>query len=223
METALSLSRSSAWDNEESYLFMVITGIYYALAFSAAGLAVAYLARPAFAIPLFVLAAFFLWFFRDPERIVPAGAQAVSPADGKVVGIRKLDADRTRVSIFLSPLDVHVNRAPVGGRIVSVDYKPGEFLVASREDASERNEQNVVVVETEDGVRVTFKQIAGLVARRVVFDKKKGDTVRMGDRIGLMKFSSRMDVILGPEWEILVKEGERVWAGTTLLARRKKS
>jgi len=202
---------------------MVITGIYYALAFTAAGLAVAFLSRPAFGLPLFALAAFFLWFFRDPERTAPPGPHAVSPADGKVVGIRDAGPGLTRISIFLSPLDVHVNRSPIAGRIVRVDYQPGEFLIASREEASERNEQNIIVVEAEDGVRVTFKQIAGLVARRVVCYKRQGDNVGMGERIGLMKFSSRMDVIFGPEWEILVKERERVWAGTTIVARRKPS
>jgi len=201
---------------------MVITGIYYALAFGAAGVAVARLTRPVWALPLFVLAGFFLWFFRDPEREVPTGAEAVSPADGTVVAV-KAEADGvTRVSIFLSPLDVHVNRSPVGGRVVAFHYRPGRFLVASREEASAENEQNVITVETPDGSRVTFKQIAGLVARRVVFNKKVGDAVAIGERIGLMKFGSRMDVLLGPEWTLLVNSGDKVQAAATPLARRKK-
>ncbi|MEZ5355914.1 MAG: phosphatidylserine decarboxylase [Bryobacteraceae bacterium] len=200
---------------------MVVTGIYYALAFLAGGLLVAWLARPVWGAPMFVLAAFFLWFFRDPERTVPKGPHAVSPADGRVTAVKPDGAHLTRVSIFLSPLDVHVNRTPVGGRIVEAVYKPGEFLVASREEASVRNEQNVITVECDDGVRLTFKQIAGLVARRVVLNKKVGDRVEMGERIGLMQFSSRMDVLFGPEWEILVREGQRVTAGETIIARRK--
>lgn len=199
---------------------MVVTGIYYALAMIAGGLAVTYLTRPVYAIPFYILAAFFLWFFRDPERQSPTGPNAVSPADGKVVAV-KPDRAQTRVSIFLSPIDVHVNRSPIAGVIEKVDYKPGKFLVASREEASEENEQNVVIVRAPDGVRLTFKQIAGLVARRVVCYKKAGDTVATGERIGLMKFGSRMDVLFGPEWTILVKPGERVWAGTTVIARRK--
>ncbi|MFN7923509.1 MAG: phosphatidylserine decarboxylase [Bryobacteraceae bacterium] len=200
---------------------MVITGVYYALVCILASLAVGWLTKPIWGAPLLVLAAFFLWFFRDPERTAPAGDHAVSPADGKVVAVKQ-EGPHLRVSIFLSPLDVHVNRAPVSGRVVRFEYKPGKFLVASREEASEQNEQNVVTVETPDHVMVTFKQIAGLVARRVVFDKHTGDTVGIGERIGLMKFGSRMDVLFGPEWEVLVKQGERVWAATTVIARRRK-
>jgi phosphatidylserine decarboxylase len=199
---------------------MVITGVYYALAFIAGGLIVAWLARPVWGAPMFLAAAFFLWFFRDPDRTVPAGAQAVSPADGRVTAI-KPEQGITRISIFLNPLDVHVNRTPVSGTIIEAVYKPGEFLVASREEASVRNEQNVVTVEMDDGVRVVFKQIAGIVARRVVFNKKVGDRVTIGERIGLMQFSSRMDVLFGPEWEITVRAGDRVAAASTVIARRK--
>lgn len=199
---------------------MVITGIYYALACLAGGAAVAYLARPAFGIPFFVLAGFFLWFFRDPEREIPKGAHAVSPADGKVVMIRK-EGDLTRVAVFMSPIDVHVNRSPIAGKITKVEYKPGKFLVASKDEASLENEQNLITVEGKDGVRITFAQIAGLVARRVICDKKPGDEVAMGDRIGLIQFSSRVDILFGQEWEIGVKPGDRVSAGSSILARRK--
>jgi phosphatidylserine decarboxylase len=199
---------------------MVATGIYYAVALVAGGLAVSYLTRPAFGVPFWLLACFFLWFFRDPERKAPAGNHAVSPADGKVVAVKE-EGGRTRVSIFLSPLDVHVNRSPIGGTVTGFEYKPGKFLVASKEEASEENEQNVITVRGDDGVEVTFKQIAGLVARRVVFWKRRGERVEMGERIGLMKFSSRMDVLFGPEWEVLCRSGERVWAAETIIARRR--
>jgi phosphatidylserine decarboxylase len=199
---------------------MVATGIYYALALIAGSFVVSYYTRPVFSIPLLILAAFCLWFFRDPERVAPEGPHAVSPADGKVVAV-KTERGRIRLSIFLSPLDVHVNRTPIAGIITSFEYRPGKFLVASREEASEQNEQNVVTVRGDDGVELAFKQIAGLVARRVVFWKKKGDKVAMGERIGLMQFGSRMDVLFGPEWDVLVKPGERVWAATTIIARRK--
>ena len=200
---------------------MVITGVYYAIGFVAAALAVTYLTRPGYAIPLYLLAAFCLWFFRDPEREIPQGDHAVSPADGKVVAVKPLPDGRSRISIFLSPLDVHVNRTPISGEITRVDYTKGKFLVASREEASAQNEQTTITVKAPDGVEVTFKQIAGLVARRIIFNKHKGDKVTMGERVGLIQFGSRADVFFGPEWEILVKPGERVWAASTILARRK--
>jgi phosphatidylserine decarboxylase len=198
---------------------MVRDGIYYALALSAAGALVAYLAGTGWSVPLFALAAFCLYFFRDPEREVPPGAVAVSPADGKVVAIKTESPARTRISIFLNIFDVHVNRTPIGGRITSVKYQKGQFLVASREEASTQNEMNTVTVEG-DGTSVTFKQIAGLIARRIVFNKGVGDTVRTGERVGLIKFGSRVDVEFGPEWQIVVKPGMRVSAGSTVIARR---
>ena len=198
---------------------MVVDGIYYALGLAAGGAAVSYLAKPWWGIPLFILAGFCLYFFRDPDRAIPTGPVAVSPADGKVVAIKSEAPDRRRISIFLNIFDVHVNRTPISGVISDVKYQPGHFLVASREDASSRNEQNVVTVEG-DGTRVVFKQIAGLIARRIVFRKHPGDQVRIGDRVGLIKFGSRVDVIFGPEWEIAVKPGMRVSAGSSILARR---
>jgi phosphatidylserine decarboxylase len=199
---------------------MVIDGIYYALALSAGGAAVWYLSRPAFAIPLFLLAAFCLYFFRDPERAIPDGAVAVSPADGKVVAIRTDDPTSARISIFLNIFDVHVNRAPIEGAITNVEYTKGQFLVASREMASSQNERNTVTIEGA-GTRVGFSQIAGLIARRIVFNKKAGDHVAKGERVGLIKFGSRVDVFLGPEWEIAVKAGQRVSGGSSILARRR--
>jgi len=181
---------------------------------------VAYLAGPAFAMPLFLLAGFCLYFFRDPERSIPEGPVAVSPADGKVVAVKQEAPGETRVSVFLNIFDVHVNRAPISGMVRAVSYRKGQFLVASREECSVRNEQNVVTVEG-DGTRVVFKQIAGLIARRIVFRKQPGDKVAIGERVGLIKFGSRVDVLFGPEWEILVRPGMRVSAGSSVLARRR--
>lgn len=201
---------------------MVVDGIYYALALTAGGLAVLYLSRPPFAIPLFLLALFCLYFFRDPERLIPEGPVAVSPADGKVVAIRSDSSGSTRVSIFLNIFDVHVNRAPVAGNIRKVEYTKGRFLVASREVASSQNERNYVTIESE-GTCIAFSQIAGLIARRIVFYKKPGDQVAKGERVGLIKFGSRVDVFLGPEWEIAVNIGEHVAGGSSILARRKQA
>jgi phosphatidylserine decarboxylase len=198
---------------------MVADGIYYALGLTAGGLLVSYLSRPVFGLPLFILALFCLYFFRDPDRQAPVGPYAVSPADGKVVVVKAEDGG-TRISIFLNVFDVHVNRSPIPGRITKVQYQHGKFLVASKEEASTENEMNTVTVEG-DGSRIVFKQIAGLIARRIVFWKKPGDSVERGERVGLIKFGSRMDVWLGPEWQIAVKPGERVSAGTSILAKKK--
>jgi phosphatidylserine decarboxylase len=184
-----------------------------------AGALVAWLAGAWVAAPLWVLAAFCLYFFRDPERAVPDGPVAVAPADGKVVAV-KPEAGVARISIFLSIFDVHVNRAPTAGTIEKVEYRQGRFHVANREECSVENEQNVVTVR--DGAStVVFKQIAGLIARRIVFRKRPGERVRTGERIGLIKFGSRMDVLLGPEWEIAVRPGMRVRAGSSVIARRR--
>ncbi len=198
---------------------MVADGIRYALGLAGGGAVVSYLSHPGWGAPLFVLAAFCLWFFRDPERAVPPGPVAVSPADGKVVAVAGDLAGFTRISIFLNIFDVHVNRSPIAGRISEVRYRKGRFLVASKEEASEQNEQNAITVEG-DGTTVVFKQIAGLIARRVVCYKKPGDVVAAGDRIGLIKFGSRVDVALGPEWVVEVRAGQRVRAGSSILARR---
>jgi len=200
---------------------MVKDGIYYGLAWSVAGVVLGVILHPAAGALCFALAAFCLYFFRDPERQAPPGPVAVSPADGKVVDIRPAGEDGSRrVSIFLNVFDVHVNRAPIAGRITDIRYTRGKFKVASLDEASAENEQNALVVD--DGrSRVTFKQIAGLVARRIVCHKKVGDSVEKGERFGLIKFGSRMDVILGPEWELTVECGERVRAGSSVLARRR--
>ncbi len=200
-------------------ILIVRDGIHYALALAAGGALVWHLASPWFALPLFVLAAFCLYFFRDPDRVAPSGPVAVSPADGKVVAVKPEGDAGQRLSIFLNIFDVHVNRAPIGGVIANVRYQPGKFMVASREECSLENEQNIVTVQGE-GTCVVFKQIAGLIARRVVFYKKPGDRVATGERVGLIKFGSRMDVLFGPEWEITVRPGMRVSAGSSVIARR---
>jgi len=199
---------------------IVIDGIYYAAALAGAGFLVRWLAGPWFAAPLWLLAAFCLYFFRDPDRLIPAGPVAVAPADGKVVAVKPEGPALNRVSIFLNIFDVHVNRAPIGGEIAAVEYHEGRFHVASREACSTENEQNIVTVEGA-GSRVVFKQIAGLIARRIVFNKKPGDRVSTGERVGLIKFGSRVDVLFGPEWEIVVRPGMRVAAGSSVIARRR--
>jgi|SRR5580658_35134 phosphatidylserine decarboxylase len=199
---------------------IVADGIYYALGLTAGGLLVSFLANPWFGLPLYILAAFCLYFFRDPERAIPAGPVAVSPADGKVVAVKQETATQTRISIFLNIFDVHVNRAPIAGIISDVRYSKGQFHVASREVCSTENEQNVVSVRGE-GTCVVFKQIAGLIARRIVFNKQPGDLVSKGERVGLIKFGSRVDVLFGPEWDILVRPGVRVAGGSSAIAVRR--
>jgi phosphatidylserine decarboxylase len=184
----------------------------------ALGVGLAYFVHPSLGIPFYVLAAFCLYFFRDPERTAPTGDAILSPADGKVVAIRQLGPAETRISIFLNIFDVHVNRTPIPGRITEVLYRKGKFLVASHEEASVENEQNTLVVEGPRG-RVICRQIAGLIARRIVCHKEAGDTVAAGERIGYIKFGSRVDVVFGTEWTATVKIGDRVSAGTTILAK----
>jgi phosphatidylserine decarboxylase len=202
---------------------MVRDGIYYALALVVVGGAVAWLTGTWWwAVPLLLLAAFFLWFFRDPERKIPAGAGlVVSPADGKVTAIGRvstLEGERLRLSIFLSVFDVHVNRAPVGGVIVSKEYREGVFLNAMNPRSASTNEQNVVEMESEDGHEVGFSQIAGLLARRIVFTKRTGDRLERGERVGLIKFGSRVDVFLPHKSSLRVKVGQRVKGGASVLA-----
>jgi phosphatidylserine decarboxylase len=198
---------------------MVLTGIYYSVSLAAAGYVLGTLTTSWAGLPFYILAAFCIWFFRDPEREIPAGPVAVSPADGKVVLIRKKPGD-TKVSIFLNIFDVHVNRSPIAGKIIGADYRKGKFHVASKEAASIENEMNTLTVEGEGSI-VTFSQIAGLIARRIVSYKQQGDFVTRGERIGLIKFGSRMDVSFGDEWEIVVREGQRVAAGSSILARKR--
>ena len=200
---------------------MVRDGIHYSFALVFLGLFAAYWGGPAWGTPFWLLAAFCLYFFRDPERHVPAGNLVVSPADGKVVDVRESEFDGRRVwkiSIFLSVFDVHVNRAPLAGTIRNVRYQPGRFLMAFRPEASVENEQNTVTIEG-DGLTVVFKQIAGTIARRIVFRKQLGDRVERGERVGLIKFGSRVDVFLPIETPPAVVVGDRVSGGSSILAR----
>lgn len=199
---------------------MVRDGIFYALGFTAAGIFISWLLGTPAALPFFALGAFCAWFFRDPERPIPVGPVAVSPADGRVMCVVPEGDRQTRISIFLNVFDVHVNRAPISGTIVDIVYQKGKFLVASKEAASSDNEQNILTVRAADGTIVVFKQIAGLIARRIVCTKNVGDFVQAGERIGMIKFGSRVDVLFGPEWRVEVAPGARVSAGSSILARR---
>jgi phosphatidylserine decarboxylase len=200
---------------------MVADGYYYALALAGAAALVGWLAGPLWAVPACLLAVFFLWFFRDPERVVPDTAGAVvSPADGKVTDVSTVLVNgipRTRISIFLSVFDVHVNRSPLAGVIREVRYQKGKFLNAMNPASAEHNEQNAVTVEGE-AQTVIFKQIAGLLARRIVFNRKVGDPVERGERVGLIKFGSRVDVLLAASATAQIKVGDRVKGGSSVLA-----
>ena len=200
---------------------MVRDGYFYGAGCLTAAALLVWLTAWPYAVPVLLLGAFILWFFRDPERQIPqAGGAVVSPGDGKVtdVSIVTFDgASRKRISIFLSVFDVHVNRSPIAGVIRNVRYQHGKFLNAMGANSAEENEQNVVTVEGE-GHTVVFKQIAGLIARRIVFDRKVGDQVARGERIGLIKFGSRVDVLLDRDAQIQVKPGDRVQGGASVLA-----
>ena len=172
-----------------------------------------------------LLAAFFLWFFRDPHRAIPAGnGVIVSPGDGLVTetaSISTPEGPRQRISIFLSVFNVHVNRAPISGTVSSVHYQKGQYLNAMNPASAERNEQSIVTLRgtgADAGLEVTFKQIAGLLARRVVCRCTKGQQVERGERVGLIKFGSRVDVLLPASAELRVKVGDRVKGGATVLA-----
>jgi len=201
---------------------MVRDGYYYALVMLGAAAILAWLAGSVWIAPPVVLAAFFLWFFRDPERYIPDLTGAlVSPADGKVTDLSPVTVDgipRLRISIFLNVFNVHVNRSPIGGVIKNVVYQRGKFLNAMAAASADQNEQNIVTVQGE-GQTVVFKQIAGLLARRIVFTKKVGDRVERGERVGLIKFGSRVDVLLDPAATVEVRVGDHVKGGSSVLAR----
>ncbi|MGH9510853.1 MAG: phosphatidylserine decarboxylase [Terriglobales bacterium] len=200
---------------------MVPDGYYYAIPILGAAALLGWLAGFPWALPPILLAAFLLWFFRDPERFIPdiPGA-VVSPADGKVTDVSPVtvgDIRRIRISIFLNIFDVHVNRSPIAGVIRDVRYQTGKFLNAMNETSAELNEQNEVTVESESG-EVIFRQIAGLLARRIVFTRKAGDRVARGERVGMIKFGSRTDILLDTSASIQIKVGDRVKGGSTVLA-----
>ena len=183
-----------------------------------------------YAVALYLLT---FWFFRDPDRTLPTeahnnSAYVISPADGLVTEIvteyekHYLKSESKRITIFLSPLDVHVNRIPVTGKVEFVNYQKGKFIIASKPDASEINEQSHFGVLNDYG-KVFFKQIVGILARRVVYDIKVNDEVKAGDRFGMMKFGSRMDIALPLDTEIHINVGDRVKAGETIIAILKKT
>jgi phosphatidylserine decarboxylase len=200
---------------------MVRDGLYYGISL----LVVAYIVwfgthwLSLTAVPV-LLAVFFLWFFRDPQREIPAGdGLIVSPGDGKVEEAEWIETtagSRFRVSIFLSVFDVHVNRVPISGKVTLMEYREGQFLNAMSPESAILNEQTLVVIE--DGDRsVSFKQIAGLLARRIVCDLKTGDVVQRGQRMGMIKFGSRVDVLMPADVELRVKPGDRVKGGSSIL------
>lgn len=199
----------------DAYPFLLALLVCALLSFS-----LGYLFAPAFyllTILFILLAAFIAYFFRNPERVVSNDPRLVlSPADGHVAVVRPLDSKNpaagTFVSIFLSVFDVHVNRTPIAGRITEVTYQKGKFLNALNHRSSTENEQNIVTVEN-DLLCITFAQIAGVIARRIVFWKKIGDTLLPGERVGLIKFGSRTDLFLPPQVEVTVKKGDRVIGG----------
>lgn len=198
---------------------MVRDGLYYGLgAAIAAGLLG--LINPWLGLPPVLLGAFFLWFFRDPERPIPGGpGVVVSPADGKVTSVDLFTQDgkqKKRISIFLNVFDVHVNRSPISGTITSLFYQKGKFGNAMSAGSSDANEQNIVSLNG-DGQTVIFKQIAGLLARRIVFTPRTGDRLERGQRVGLIKFGSRVDVVLEDAVEVRVKVGDRVAGGSSIL------
>ena len=204
---------------------MVKDGYWYGLPLLliAAGLLALHLYVPSAV--FLVLTLFVLNFFRDPEREIPQDPDAItSPADGKVVQVvdeTYLGRPVKRLSIFMSPLDVHVNRAPIAGTLTDVAYQRGSFLVASGDRASVENEQNIYTIQGNQGT-VVSKQIAGALARRIVFWKRPGDRLERGERVGLIKFGSRVDVIVDPKTEWRVKSGDRVRAGSSILAITKR-
>jgi phosphatidylserine decarboxylase len=205
---------------------MVRDGYIYALSLLAvAAVLTWFTGNWAWSIAPVLLAAFFLWFFRDPRRTIPSGkGLIVSPGDGLVTetaSITTPEGPRQRISIFLSVFDVHVNRAPIAGTVSRVRYQKGQYLNAMNPASAERNEQSVVTlrgVGEDEGIEITFKQIAGLLARRIVCRCIEGRTVERGERVGLIKFGSRVDVLLPSNAEIRVKVGERVKGGASVLA-----
>lgn len=205
---------------------MVRDGYIYALSLLAVAAALLWFTGQwGWGIPPILLAAFFLWFFRDPQRTIPAGnGLIVSPGDGLVtetIAINTPEGPRQRISIFLSVFDVHVNRTPIGGTVSRVVYQKGQYLNAMNPASAERNEQCAITLRGEGddaGLEITFKQIAGLLARRIVCRCSEGQTLQRGERMGLIKFGSRVDVLLPASAELRVKVGQRVKGGASVLA-----
>jgi phosphatidylserine decarboxylase len=202
----------------EGYPLIVVTASFTILAFVFAG-------KPTGIFLLLVTLAV-TGFFRDPDRLIPTGeGLIVSPADGRVVSIVSVKPDATsgamatRVSIFLSPLDVHINRIPITGSVQQVHYQPGQFMAAYKDEASSRNEQNTVELADDRGRRLQVVQVAGVVARRIISRLHQGQQVHRGERFGLIMFGSRTDTYLPGDCKVEVAEGQRVKGGETILAR----
>jgi phosphatidylserine decarboxylase len=208
-------------------MFVVKEGYKFASAPIVLGIAALFLgwhilALQIAAFVLLALGTFILYFFRDPERVIPSDTSTiVSPADGRVLEVIDEEFDGRagkRITIFLAVWNVHVNRTPLAGKIARIDYRPGKFQMAMRKTASAENEQNVIFLDTAHG-QIVFKQIAGMIARRVVLWKKAGDQLERGERIGIVRFGSRMDVWLPLQAAIIVKPGDHVAGGSSVLAR----
>lgn len=202
---------------------MVRDGYFYGIAlFAVAGLLRYYTGNWFWSIIPFLLALFFLWFFRDPEREIPDGEGVViSPADGKVteaVRVVTPDGEALRLSIFLNVFNVHVNRSPITGTLREISYSKGKYLNAMNPASAEQNERNKAVIEADEGYFVSITQIAGLLARRIVFHPKEGERLERGQRVGLIKFGSRVDVLLPGHAELHVKKGDHVKGGSSILA-----
>jgi len=201
---------------------MVRDGYFYALGLGVVAVIVWMLTHLAILVALpIVLALFFLWFFRDPSRTIPTGpGLIVSPGDGLVTAAELVETQagsRLRLSIFLNVFNVHVNRCPVGGTVKLVEYRKGAFLNAMKAESGIENEQTLITIDA-GGYDVSFKQIAGLLARRIVCNLNMGDVVERGQRMGLIKFGSRVDVLMPAEAELRVKKGMKVKGGSTVLA-----
>jgi len=181
------------------------------------GVLCVFLRLPYLGVLFCALAAFVCYFFRNPERPIPEGRNLiVSPADGKVVKVVRAESGEQTISIFLNIFDVHVNRSPIAGELRQLEYRRGRFKAAFDEEASRVNEQNVLTIEG-GGIRIVVRQIAGLIARRVVCWKKPGDGLQLGERFGLIRFGSRVDVVLPGQAKVLVRVGDRVRGGSSIL------
>jgi len=202
---------------------MVRDGFFYGLGFLIVAVIVWYVSHLAWLVAMPVLLAmFFLWFFRDPSRTVPTEpGLIVSPGDGKVEEVEWIEFPEgglLRMTIFLNVFDVHVNRVPVGGTVVLSEHKKGLFLNAMKPESAVHNEQTLITIDA-GGYKVSFKQVAGLLARRIVCNLKVGDRVERGQRMGLIKFGSRVDVLMPAETTPNVKVGDRVKGGSSILGR----
>jgi len=198
-------------------------GIVYILVPGAVAVLLLILGLWPIAIPFAIVTAFMAYFFRDPKREPPKDPHlVVSPADGRVTRVKRIEEGNQQsamlVSIFLSPFDVHINRAPIAGEITNVAYTRGKFLMATDENASLVNEQNALTIRGEQ-ITIVCKQIAGILARRIICWKQAGELVSLGERFGLIKFSSRTDILLPPQVEVLVEQGARVRGGVTVIGR----